>query len=360
MNLPHPIMRHTAPALLRYVLVSFGVSVLLTRLYLQLTGFPKLGFGGLHIAHLLWGVLALIIAALLMLIYASPGLRKVAAVLTGIGIGLFIDEVGKFITSDNNYFYQPAAPIIYLCFLLVALIYERAALSQRETTDRETLSAALDDVESFIEGNPYAIQRIELNTTLKQLRGKTHNSEYVALADALERFATSAATRPGEARLRSIITRIEGRAQRYFNKHEHVLTVLLVAVLAVRVAVLAVVLLLVAGPVLSVLVGLVQPDATVVVVPSILIVTALRAVTDLILLAGLILFVFRNSVRGLYWMQTALMLSLCVIQVFSFYQDQFVAVAGVFGDLIPLLFLRVYLFRKTTQQPHSQLAQVDV
>jgi hypothetical protein len=31
------------------------VAVLLTRLYLNLTGFPHIGAGGLHIAHLLWG-----------------------------------------------------------------------------------------------------------------------------------------------------------------------------------------------------------------------------------------------------------------------------------------------------------------
>ena len=107
-----PIRRKSAPKLLLYVLVSFGLSVTGTRLYLMLAGYPQLDVGGLHFAHLLWGGLALVGALLMLLIYASPFVQNISAVLTGLGIGLFIDEVGKFITRQNDYFYQPAAPII--------------------------------------------------------------------------------------------------------------------------------------------------------------------------------------------------------------------------------------------------------
>src|SRR5438477_4383867 len=42
-------------AYLQDFLVATVVTILLTRLFLGLTGFPRLGGGGLHVAHLLWG-----------------------------------------------------------------------------------------------------------------------------------------------------------------------------------------------------------------------------------------------------------------------------------------------------------------
>ena len=89
-------------------LVAFAASVIVTRLYLQLTGYPQIGGGNIHIAHLLWGGLLLYTAALLPLIFGSSRALSWSAVLSGVGIGLFIDEVGKFITSNNDYFYPPA------------------------------------------------------------------------------------------------------------------------------------------------------------------------------------------------------------------------------------------------------------
>jgi len=43
-------------------LVAFAVTVIATRVYLELTGYPQLGNSVLHIAHALWGGLLLIIA----------------------------------------------------------------------------------------------------------------------------------------------------------------------------------------------------------------------------------------------------------------------------------------------------------
>ncbi|MBP1700894.1 MAG: hypothetical protein H6Q38_1, partial [Chloroflexi bacterium] len=60
-------------------LLSFALSVTLTRLFLRLTGYPQLGNGTLHIAHGLWGGLFLFAAALLPLIFANRWIYRLTA-----------------------------------------------------------------------------------------------------------------------------------------------------------------------------------------------------------------------------------------------------------------------------------------
>ena len=91
----------------------------------KFTGYPQIGGGGLHIAHVLWGGLILFVASLIPLILANRWVYPLVSVLAGIGIGFFIDEVGKFMTSTNDYFYPAAAPIIYAFFLLTVMVYTR-------------------------------------------------------------------------------------------------------------------------------------------------------------------------------------------------------------------------------------------
>lgn len=107
--------------------VGFGLTVVITRLYLMASGYPKIGGSTYHIAHALFGGLLLVIACLMLLLSAGRTALHTAAVLAGVGLGLFIDEVGKFITTDNNYFFPLAAPIIYLAFVLIVLIARYAA-----------------------------------------------------------------------------------------------------------------------------------------------------------------------------------------------------------------------------------------
>ena len=92
-------------------------TILATRGFLRLAGYPQVGGFGLHIAHMLWGGLFMFAAIGLLLVFWNPSMRRLAAVVAGIGFGLFIDELGKFITADNDYFYRPTVAILYLVFL---------------------------------------------------------------------------------------------------------------------------------------------------------------------------------------------------------------------------------------------------
>src|SRR5512143_3966364 len=145
-----PVRRSEADDDILLMLLSFAASVVVTRVFLQLTGFPKIGGeSGLHIAHLLWGGLLLFIATLLTLVFANQWIHPLTAVLSGIGVGLFIDEVGKFITATNDYFYPAAAPIIYGFFLLTVLFYFQIRRRRRVDTRGELYYALAELTEAI-------------------------------------------------------------------------------------------------------------------------------------------------------------------------------------------------------------------
>ena len=111
-------------------------TVLVVRFYLELTGYPQIGGGGLHIAHILWGGLGMLIALVLLFGFIGRRVHHLAAIAGGIGFGLFIDELGKFITSDNNYLFQPTIALLYVIFISIYMairtLNRRQVLSQQE------------------------------------------------------------------------------------------------------------------------------------------------------------------------------------------------------------------------------------
>ena len=102
-------------------LVAAVLTVLTLRVYLKATNYPQIGGGGLHIAHVLWGGLGMVVAIAILLSFVTTGVRPIAALIGGIGFGAFIDELGKFVTSDNNYFFKPTAALIYVVFAVLVL-----------------------------------------------------------------------------------------------------------------------------------------------------------------------------------------------------------------------------------------------
>lgn len=185
-----PVRRAGVERYLLLTLLSFGASVALTRLFLTATGFPQLSGGDLHIAHVMWGGLLLFLAALLPLIYANRWAFDLSGVLAGVGVGLFIDEVGKFITQNNDYFYPAAAPIIYAFFLMTVLLYFRVR-RPLSRSPRAELYRALDGIEEVLDHDLEPQERIQLEQRLMRVANESNHPAHARLARDLLEFLNS-------------------------------------------------------------------------------------------------------------------------------------------------------------------------
>lgn len=79
-------------SLVELMLVCTVSTILVTRAYLAVTGYPQIGGTTLHIAHMLWGGLLMLVGALIFFQAADRIWKPFVAILFGIGLGLFIDE----------------------------------------------------------------------------------------------------------------------------------------------------------------------------------------------------------------------------------------------------------------------------
>jgi hypothetical protein len=129
-------------------LVSAVGAILVIRFYLHITGYPQIGGGTLHIAHMLWGGLLMLAAILILVSFLSRPATRLAVFLGGIGFGTFIDEVGKFVTKSNDYFFAPAVAIMYAVFVLTYLAI-KAIHTRRRHSRTEYLVNALKEMEEL-------------------------------------------------------------------------------------------------------------------------------------------------------------------------------------------------------------------
>lgn len=188
----HPVKREGAEDYLLLSLISFGTSVMLTRLFLEITNYPQLGNNELHIAHVLWGGLILFAATLFPLIFANRWALTVSALLSGIGVGLFIDEIGKFITQSNNYFYPPAAPIIYAFFLITVLVYmqvRRAKTNDPRAEMYKSLSILTEVLDSDLDSD----ERTNIHASLLKVQNTSVDPAMIQLSKDLMTFIASEA-----------------------------------------------------------------------------------------------------------------------------------------------------------------------
>jgi hypothetical protein len=136
-----------------FILASVA-TILAFRSILDLTGYPSVSSDKLHIAHMLPGGILMMISILSSLVLLGRSSNYFGAILGGIGFGAFIDEIGKFMTKDYNYFYKPTVAIIYVIFIIsflsIRTLFKRRHYSQIEylmNAIHELEEVALDDLD---------------------------------------------------------------------------------------------------------------------------------------------------------------------------------------------------------------------
>ncbi len=314
-----PVKREGAERYLRITLLSFAASVILTRLFLELTGYPQIGAQRLHIAHVLWGGLLLFIASLLPLILSNRGVYGVGALLSGVGVGLFIDEVGKFITQTNDYFYPAAAPIIYAFFLLTVLLYLRVRRAPSRNV-RAELYRALDGLAEVLDHDLDARERTSLEDRLMYVVEQASDPDLAGLAKDLLGFLTSdtlqlAPDLPGYwqrswSRARAIEARWIDR-----GRLRAILAVLFIAAAAPGLIGLLLMLVLILGQ------GISAREVGVLVVRA-----GMEGLAAVPLTAAAGLLALGQDRRGITLGYFTLLFSLAVVNLLVFYFDQFHAV----------------------------------
>ena len=182
-----PVRRQRGERYLLVMLLAFAASVGLTRFFLEMTGYPQLGGGGLHIAHVLWGGLILFAAAIAPLLWSNRWVYPVGALLAGIGVGLFIDEVGKFITQTNDYFFAAAAPIVYAFFLMTVLLYLRVRKPGRRDL-RAELYHVFEGLQEWLDHDLDRKERARLRNDLSWIAAQHEDPGWARLGRVLLEF----------------------------------------------------------------------------------------------------------------------------------------------------------------------------
>ncbi|WP_092806645.1 hypothetical protein [Rhodococcus globerulus] len=323
-------------ALARFEVFLFAsiATVLITRAYLAAMGYPQIGGGALHIAHVLWGGLLMAVAIVMTAITEGSRIRDRASLIGGIGFGLFIDEIGKFVTSDVNYFYQPAIAIMYVVFVLFYLV-AREVVIRRGMNDRHRLSIGARALSDLALGQ---LDTVHYNHALRVLDG-IRDPTLADLAGSI-RAGLHSHTPTGDG--------IESRITQWRNSVSARLDAF-VGHRIVRRVVLAIFVLDALSAVISVVVAFVTDEEIIAQDISDLVVLLSSITAGILVILG-VWFLFRGRyLRALRLLRASIVVNLLVTQVFLFAQDQFGALTGFVLSLFLLAVLRVTIRREEAE-----------
>jgi len=345
-----PVRRKGVERYLQLNLLSFAASVTFTRLFLWLTGYPQLGNETLHIAHVLYGGVLLYISSLIPLIYANRWAYTWSSLISGVGVGLFIDEVGKLITQNNDYFFPAAAPIIYAFFLTSVLVYSRVT-KDTPSDMRTEFYAVLESLEEAIDHDMDPEEHDELRGRLNRIKEMAQDTDLRLLADQILEFVDSEAIQitPDEP---SIWDRVINRFTEFENRwlSQGRLRVFLIGgvlVMGLAASIQLIYYIGVWGDPLAFRKLLLErvanlPDVTSMSQFLATVQVGMEGIVGLILLLSAALLIVGKEKAGLGLGSIGLLVYLVGVNLIQFYIDQFATVAKAFIQFVVLQTLYYY------------------
>lgn len=312
-------------------LVAFAVTVIATRVFLELSGYPQVGNDVLHIAHALWGGLLLMVAAFLPLAYANRWALQASALLGGIGTGLFIDEVGKFITQTNDYFFPPALSLIYGIVLLNVLVYLTFRHS-REHDPRTAIYHVFEGLQDAWDEDLDTAEAARIEAQLAVAR-QSERSEIVTLANAVSAYLENEQEHllAAEPDIWKRFNRWVDRTGRRLGRHRHRTIIASLLILWPVLVIRYVVVLSQGGTTLS---------SQIVQWRGVLL--ALQGVVGGVMLLALVVWLVRSEKWGLKLAAGGFLVSLIALQTLYFYISQFSAITVTLLQLVCLQVLLTY------------------
>lgn len=326
-----PLTRNIeAPLLLESFFIAAVGSFLGIRSFLALAGYPRIGSNGIHVAHMLWGGLLMLVAVMLLLSFLDRAVEHVAAVIAGLGFGTFVDEIGKFVTADNDYFYRPAIALIYGLFV-IAFLVARILVGQRRPGPAEALANAL----SLMAGTPERGIEPDDRMRIRQLL-ESADATSARTRLAQEYLAAMPGVPEREGRIESVHRRLAGGyAELMAHRWAERALVILVAAYAV-VAVVGVVIIATSTPRTGA-----NETSGVATTAQIL-----STIAGAVLVARGLLSLRGSRVEAYAWFMRGLLVWLLITQVFVFYSSQLAGIGGLVVDLIAYGSLRFALMRE--------------
>jgi len=309
-------------------LVCAVSTVIAIRSFLALAGYPQVGNETLHIAHMLWGGLLMLIALFLVLMFKSRVWMAWAAVLGGIGFGTFIDELGKFITSDNDYFFQPTIALIYIIFVALYLITRFVSRHSTLTAD-EAITYALTTVQEAMLGT------LDEHERLRALR----------YLDELDRDDEAVQT------LRQVLTRVPARTgtrKSLYARTAQTLATIYRRTIAMPIVQTGIAVVFI-GYAVSSIAWIVTPDTRDEVHANV--VSAIGVGLSGAFNVYGVIRLRRSRYEAFRWFERSLLISIFVTQVFLFNDNGLIAIFGLAGNLLLLGAIKFALAQEREGMP---------